>query len=369
MNQKNIITIIAILILAGFAWLLIQLRQDARQESRQVLATPAASPNVGSHIHVEILNHPADGFPIPREPYTFHVVLRSHDNTGKITSFFVQDFSNNKEKVPVNLGPCSDCSITFDFTVDFSKWTVGRHELRWHANEPDQDPDISGDQKQTTTTRSQICIQSCSPNGSGRPTPFQGGGGWYQGHDYATVQLLSNEMEVRPGGTIIVKAAQDTNGGCVFLNPDFHNSISGTTLDCWSGNGNHTVNIPPTANVGDKLVLYASDGFNAGIFRIALGDGSPQPVRSYEYQSWWEKDGLILPSSVPVTPAPVTPSATVTRTPVPLSVTPTRTPTASTTPSRTPTYTPTRTLTPTSTPICFPIWAGVEKQYVGQYCP
>lgn len=323
--------------------------------SNDISVLAAATPNVGGHIHVEIANHPADGFPIPRKPYTFHVVLKAHNNTGKITSFYVQDWSTSKEKIRVSLGPCVDCSVAFDFTVDFSKWSAGRHELRWHANEADQDPNISGAQRQFTTSRSQICLDSCSPNKSGRGTPFNGGGAWYAGHDYATVYLLSNEVNVKPGGTIIVKAAQNATGACAFLNPDFHNLSSGTTLGCWSGQGKHTITIPSTAKVGDKLVLYASDGFNAGVFRMLLGNGTPRHVTLYEFQSWWAKSGLVLPNNgatVPTSTAtsiiPPSGTSTATRTP-----TRTATPTASSmsvTPTVSPTSVPpTKTSVPTAT--------------------
>jgi tartrate-resistant acid phosphatase type 5 len=332
--------------------------------STGVSVLAAATPNVGGHIHVQISNHPADGFPIPRKPYTFHVVLKAHNNTGKITSFFVQDWSTNKENIAVSLGPCVDCSVAFDFTVDFSKWSVGRHELRWHANEPDQDAELAGSQQQFTTSRSQICLESCSPNVSGRATPFQGSGAWYQDHDYATIYLLSNEINVRPGGSIIVRAAQNATGACVFLNPDFHNLSSGKTLGCWSDKNNHTINIPSNAKVGDKLVLYASDGFNAGIFRINLGDGTPRSVLLYEYQAWWAKTGLELPPEGDIASPVPTNTSTPTNTPATAALTFTPTPTNTAMASITPTATSTATLIslpPTITQTSIPEAASVPK--------
>lgn len=250
--------------------------------------------NVGSHIHTLIENHPSDGFPIPRQPYTFRVTVKAHDNPGIINKFTLSDFATNKKTIPLSLGACDDCSVSFDFVVDFSTWSAGRHELRWTAHEKDQDLLMAGDQSQFTTSRSQICLESNLPNRSGRPTPYQGAGGWYKGHGYATALLLSPETSLRPGGEVIVRAWQDANRVCAYLNPDFHAHNSGVNLGCWNGRKNHTVVIPTTANVGDKLVIVADDGFNAGVLRVFIGDGTPRLVMNYEYQSWWAKEGFVL---------------------------------------------------------------------------
>lgn len=255
----------------------------------------AATPNVGSHIHVEIANHPADGFPIPRANYTFNVKVTLHDFAGKLDWFRVSDGSTVKQKINLVLGPCADCSTTFPFTVNFGSWSQGRHELRWSANDNDADPATGGSQRQYNTSRSQVCLGSCSPNVSGRATPFQGGGSWYQGHDYATNYLLSPEASVRPGGSVVIRAAQDATNICAFVGPHFHDLDSGVKLGCWTGQSNRTVTIPADTAVGTAFVVIAHDGFNAGVFRMLVGDGSPRPVLLYEYQSWWAKTGLVFP--------------------------------------------------------------------------
>lgn len=265
--------------------------------------TLAATPNVGAHIHVEVANHPTDRHPIPRAPWTFQVKVILHDQPGMVRYLRVDDSSTPRKKIALALGPCSDCdSGVFPFTIDFSSWSVGRHELRWHA-----DVLAPGSKRQFTTSRSQVCIQACSPNRSGRATPFNGGGGWYTNNEYATGHMLSPETSVRPGGSIIWQAAQDAVNACAFLNPDFHHGSSGTNLGCWSGQANHTVLIPASAQPGDRLVLYASDGSsdgssggssggsNAGLLRLLVGDGTDRATATYEYQSWWAKDKLVLP--------------------------------------------------------------------------
>jgi hypothetical protein len=253
--------------------------------------TLAATPNIGAHIHVEVANHPTDRHPIPRAPWTFQVKVILHDQPGMVRYLRVDDSSTPRNRIALALGPCSDCdSGVFPFTIDFSGWSVGRHELRWHADL------TNGDKRQFTTSRSQVCIQACSPNRSGRATPFNGGGGWYTDNEYAVGFMLSPETSVRPGGRIIWQAAQDGDA-CAFLNPDFHHGSSGTNLGCWSvqANQNHTVLIPASAQPGDRLVLYASDGANAGLLRLLVGDGTDRATATYEYQSWWTATELVLP--------------------------------------------------------------------------
>ncbi len=250
----------------------------------------AASPNVGQHIHVEIASFPVDGVVIPRAPYTFQVTLRAHDQTGTVTSFRVSDYSTVKRTVKVALGPCADCSVTFPFTVDFAKWSCGRHELRWTANVPDNDEG----KRQFTTSRAFVTLAGCSTDRTGRKGWFGGGGGWYEGNDYAIAVLLSPDSTIRPGGTISVRVQSSADRGCVFLNPDFHHGSHGTQLRCWTGQGAQSVAIPASAAVGDRLLLYASDGQNAGLAGFTLGTGS-RTTAPVQWQAWWRREGIVLP--------------------------------------------------------------------------
>lgn len=253
----------------------------------------AASSNVGQHIHAEITNHPVDGYPIPQKPYTFHVTVKLHNQTGPLRWWRVDsdDGSGSQQKLPVSLGPCADCSWSGDLTVDFSKWSKGRHEIRWHF---DVSPNNDGN-RQFTTSRYQICIVDCTTSSSDRPTPYSGAGSWYLSR-YSTVTLRSPLTAVRPGSTVTISFDQDATGGCAFANPDFHHDRSGTQLGCWTTSGKHSLALPSSLSVGDNLVLVATrpDG-NAGVFHIRVGDGTSSPTTTYEVQSWWAKGGVVFP--------------------------------------------------------------------------
>jgi hypothetical protein len=252
----------------------------------------AATPNVGQHIHVEVSNHPVDGFPIGRAPYTFHVTIRLHSMAGKVQYLRIDDSSTTRATVkfdPPLACATDDCSFPFDWTVDFSSWSTGRHELRWHADSKDSDPGTSGTQRQYTTSRNQVCLDSCSPNVGGRKAGWHGGGSWYTGPGYVVALMTSPDTEVRPGGTVAVRS-QYGNHVCTYLNPDFHHGSHGTALGCGT-----TVTIPANASVGDKLVIVADGAQEAGVLQLVLGDGTPQPTAFYGFQSWWARTGLVMP--------------------------------------------------------------------------
>lgn len=258
----------------------------------------AADPlNVGQHLHWEVSNHPVEGFPIPRMPYTFRVTVKLHNQTAPAPWWRVDNestsFPQRKFPAPYQNGipACADCSVSFDAVIDFSSWSIGRHELRWHV---DAKPNNDG-QRQFTTSRVQVCIVSCTPNWSRSQVPVNGGGSWYLSR-YATIFDLSPDTDHRPGGSVVIDATQDATRSCAFLNPDFHAGSSGTRLGCWNDSAKHTVQIPTTAQVGDRLVLFADQpNGNAGLLRVLLGDGSPRATTDYEFQSWWAKGGVVFP--------------------------------------------------------------------------
>lgn len=244
--------------------------------------------NVGEHLHWEVKNHPVDGHPIAKAPYTFHIKAQTHDQVKATRWFRVDNESTSFPAVKLVLGP-GNAVVEFDYTIDFSKWSTGRHELRWHL---DLSPNDEGN-RQFTTSRSQVCVGLCSANVSGRTSPFNGGGSWYLG-EYATAYVLSKDTDIRPGGSIKVRAAQDAKAVCVFQNPDFHNGSSGTRLGCWNDTSNHVV--PLTGVVGDKILVIATQpNGNAGAIRLFLGDGSDKATADYEYMSWWAHGGVVFP--------------------------------------------------------------------------
>lgn len=264
-------------------------------------AAPVLAANTGQHIHATIADHPVDGFPIPKAPRTYRVTVTSHNQTGAVTWFRLctsascsdanRIIFDGRSGRPAKLGPCADCSVTFDMTINYSTWSTGRWEHRWTANVASN----NDGERQFNTSRSQVCVGSCSPNRSGRATPFNGGGSWYLDH-YATVLDLSPDTAHKPGGSIIVRATQNATAACAFLNSNFHADDAGTRLGCWTGQSNRTITIPATAVPGDKLVLYAAEANgNAGLIVQRLGNGSPRSTTTYEYQSWWAKGGVVLP--------------------------------------------------------------------------
>lgn len=261
-------------------------------------ATPVAAAGVGQHIHVEVGNHPADKFPIARGPYTFHVTLKLHNFPARLRYLRVDDGSTTRASLTIPsttipaMGPCADCSQSFNWTVNFSSWSVGRHEIRWHADSQDSDPGTTGTQRQYTTSRQQICIVSCTPSYRSQ-TNFSGGGSWYTGPEYVVALLLSPMTSVKPGGSVVIRSQYSNAFVCGFLNPDFHHGSNGTPLGCGSkGTSNKTITIPSTASPGDRLVVVANGGKEAGVYAVNLGDGSPRATLPLQFQSWWNLAGI-----------------------------------------------------------------------------
>ena len=254
-----------------------------------------AAIQVGHHVHDEIANVPAKGVAIPRAPYTFQVTLRLHDGTGKITSYRVSDYSTVKTTKSVSLGPCSDCSVSFAFTVDFSAWSCGEHELRFTANVPTN----AEGKRQFTTSRQFVTLAGCSTNRHGRSsTWYGGGGGWYTGVDYAIGVQQSPDSTIKPGGVTKWRIQSNASRGCLFLNPRAHDGSMGTQVgSCWSGQSTVTRTIPSTAKAGDKLALYAEDSSkrHAGLYVQKLGTGAARSTVWQERQDWWLSSGLVVP--------------------------------------------------------------------------
>lgn len=247
----------------------------------------AGAPNVGSHIHIEIPGHPTDGHPIPRVLTTLYPTIRLHDQAAKTRWLRLDDSSTPRLQTPLVLGPCADCSVTIPFSIDFGSWSVGRHELRWHV---DISPTAEG-KRQYTTSRAEICLESCSPNNvDKRPTPFLGGGSWYTGPGYVVALLKSDLSAVHPGATVAIASQYGGATACAYLNPDFHHGSHGRALGCGSA-----ATIPFDAAVGDKFVIVAAGRQEAGVLELRVNDGSDQATAFLGAQSWWLSSGLVLP--------------------------------------------------------------------------
>jgi hypothetical protein len=246
-----------------------------------------ATPNVGQHIHVLIHDHPVAGHPITKSfhTYTGAIILHEFPIEAGVRYLRVDNEKGEVKRVTFNpiLRCATDtCSFPFTVTIDMRSWSTGSHELRWHADSSDSDPNLSGTQRQFTTSRFQVCVASCSP--AYRKPPFLGGGSWYTKHDYQVPLIRSADTDIKPGGRVVI------DPGCAYLNPDFHHGSHGTFLGC-----DTTITIPSSAHVGDSLVVVEHDGFEAGVIKVPLGNGSPRSTWDIETQSWWADTGLKLP--------------------------------------------------------------------------
>jgi hypothetical protein len=251
----------------------------------------AATPNVGQHIHALVANHPIKGKVIPRAPWTFQVTVQLHDMPAKATLFRVADSSTVKQTRQISVGPCADCQTSFAFTVDFSKWTCGEHELRWTANVPSQ----SGSDRQYTTSRSYVTLAGCTTKRHERPADwYVGGGGWYE--DYSIGIFQTPEANIRAGQAVRMRVQSAADKGCLYRNPDFHGGSHGLQIGaCWTGTSTVTRTIPSDTVNGDRIVLVSQDSPDqAGPVVVTVGDAADGIVTQH-VQSWWASPSLVIP--------------------------------------------------------------------------
>lgn len=194
-----------------------------------------------------------------------------HKQVGSTNIVRLQDEGSYAQTIPFVLGPCDDCSRDFSFTVNLSSWSTGRHELRFTANVPDEQPDASGDQRMFQSTGIQLCVRSCTP--SYRSGDWLEARGWYDGHGYQNARLTSSVASVRSGGTISVRLAPGseglaTTGAGVYIDPDFHNGSAGIVVREWSGPFTGSVTLPSLPSGAHRLVLVAHDAQNGGVLLI-----------------------------------------------------------------------------------------------------
>lgn len=267
---------------------------------------------VGAHIHVQA-TVPADGHPVDGL-FDLKVKITAHELRGSLSWFRVGwEDGYIVPQHSITLGPCTDCTLERTYTVDWSKVPTGRHEIRMSANNPDEDPDLTGDQRMYQSTGYQVCVRSCID--SYRPSGVHViARGWYTGHDYQNVERTS-----AIGATVSGKFGQsssNTTFAGVYIDPDFHHGSAGIVVKEWSGswpNGfSATVTLPSLPPGSHKLVMLAHDGQNAGVLAESFTVGASEPTPAP------------TPTPTPVlTPAPTpTPVPTVAPTPV---VTPTPT--------------------------------------------
>lgn len=202
---------------------------------------------------------------------SFPVRVTLHDQVGSTNIVRLQDEGSYAQTIPFVLGPCADCSRDLTITADVSSWSTGRHELRFTANVPDEQPNASGDQRMFQSTGIQLCVRSCTP--SYRSGDWLEARGWYDGHGYQNARLTSSVASVRSGGTISVRLAPGseglpTTGSGVYIDPDFHNGSSGIVVLERSGPFTGSVTLPSLPPGAHRLVLVAHDAQNGGVLLI-----------------------------------------------------------------------------------------------------
>jgi hypothetical protein len=222
---------------------------------------------VGHHIHLRV-TYPTG---IVDGRVTFPVRVTLHDQVGSTNIVRLQNEGSYSQSVPFVLGPCDDCFRDLTITADVSNWSTGRHELRFTANVPDEQPDVSGDQRMFQSTGIQLCVRSCTP--SYRSGDWLEARGWYDGHGYQNARLTSTLASVRSGGTISVRLAPGsdglpTKGAGVYIDPNFHDGNPGIVVREWAGPYTGSVTLPDLPSGSHRLVLVAHDGKNAGVLQV-----------------------------------------------------------------------------------------------------
>lgn len=251
-----------------------------------------ASPNVGHHTHVQVSGPAPDS--VVDGKVDFGITVLSHNQIGTIVDVRLDRGPGTViTHWPVNLAPCGmQCTYSFTATVDFSGWPTGRQELRWRGEIP-----RSSDQEQNSSSGYQLCVRSCTP--SYRSGPFLEARGWYTSHGYQNARLTSPISSLVAGGTIKVSLAPGSGGKPtkawqVSLNPDYHNGSHGTLLASGSSAFKGSVKLPDTLVPGDKIVLVASDGQDAGALLIVVpAPGAKTLV--WQDQAWWAREGIVFP--------------------------------------------------------------------------
>jgi len=219
---------------------------------------------VGAHVHVKA-TVPADGT-IVDGYVNVPITITLHDAAGKTNWFRMGSESVELYKRDVVLGPCLDCTVSFDVALNLGRLSTGRHELRMSANVVDEDPGLDGAQRMYQSTGYQVCVRSCSPTYRDATPPSVEGRGWYTGHDYQNAKFTTNPWDIHPGRDVGVRISGDTTFGGLYIDPNFHAGSEGVRVRTWSGNFTGKVLLPTNVAPGlHRLVLVSSDSQSAGV--------------------------------------------------------------------------------------------------------
>jgi hypothetical protein len=235
------------------------------------LSVPAA---VGHHIHVEALNFPRPGR-IVNGIYQLRVKVTLHGQEGSTNWIRYSDGSNVIATIPLELGPCQDCSTELTIPVDFSRFGTGIRELRLTANVPDEQPATSGSQRMFNSTGWPVAVRALSPSYRPAGLAHVEARGWYTDHDYQNQRASASE--VRAGQTIDIDiqpgagAPDDsTRYALVTVNPNMHAGVIGRVLLETDGEFHGTLTLPADLVPGDKVAIVGHDGNNGGVLVLRV---------------------------------------------------------------------------------------------------
>jgi hypothetical protein len=201
---------------------------------------------------------------------TFNVRILLHNNPGDLLRIQPQVWyaggSYQADQVDFTADGCMlNCEVWTTVTVDTTRAPVdGWQELRFFT----QVRHVNGDE-QHTSTGWQLYFENGNPVSSYRGSQgdrFTEGRGWYTGTGYTVGRYSSPYFLTARSGTWTFNVDLKEGAGgtpvtfsAVYIDPDFHNGSSGTTVRSSSGSYIGPVSITTTtlANGPHKLVLRA----------------------------------------------------------------------------------------------------------------
>lgn len=159
-----------------------------------------------------------------------------------------------------------DTPWTIPITVDLSRLSTGRHEIRMSAfvDQPDG-------QRQFQSTGWQTCVRACSP--SYRSGDHVTARGWYTGTEYTNADFRSAIPSGAVSGNWTFNVALVPGAGgtavtahSVHVDPDFHNGSPGLVVRRGSGpfTGTVTIDTRALSDGPHRLVLRADSAIAAG---------------------------------------------------------------------------------------------------------
>jgi hypothetical protein len=152
---------------------------------------PDEDPVFGSrHVHIDNMCQPVNNLIVSGvQTFAFQVQLHEQPEGARITRIRLKDYPGGTDRwVAPKPYPVPDANgnliAPFSMTLDTDRLSAGRHEMRWgvYVTQPDG-------KVQLLSTRSEVCIRSCSP--AYRSGTWQGNGSWYTGNaEYVDTRIF-----------------------------------------------------------------------------------------------------------------------------------------------------------------------------------